>query len=130
MGTRCLSLVTLLALAVGVRATGSRNHDHAIGTHRADRAAAAVRTGTHAAITGLTNEQWTFKPAPDRWSVGEVVEHIVLADALLFETAIKSLDGRPDPNWEATLSKTDVLKRCRTDHAESTHRQRSSQPRP
>jgi hypothetical protein len=41
-----------------------------------------------------------------------VVEHIVLADALLFETAIKSLDGRPDPKWEATLSKTDVLRKA------------------
>jgi hypothetical protein len=63
-------------------------------------------------IDGLSDAQWTFKPGPERWSVGEVLEHIVLADALLFETAVKSLDAQPDPNWEATLSKTDTLKKA------------------
>jgi len=63
-------------------------------------------------IDGLSDAQWTFKPGPDRWSVGEVVEHIVLADALLFETAIESLDAQPDPTWEATLSKTDTLRKA------------------
>ena len=64
------------------------------------------------AITGFTDEQWAFKPAPDRWSVGEVVEHIVLADALMFDLAVKSLDGKSDPKWEETLSKTDVLRKA------------------
>ena len=27
----------------------------------------------------LTDAQWAFKAAPDRWSVGEVVEHLALA---------------------------------------------------
>jgi DinB family protein len=64
------------------------------------------------AIDGLTDQQWTFKPAPERWSVGEVVEHIVLADALLFDTAVKALDGRLDEGWSATLAKTDVLRKA------------------
>lgn len=64
------------------------------------------------AIDGLTEQQWSFKPGPDRWSVGEVVEHIVLADALLFETAITSLDGRPDATWDVTVSKTDMLRKA------------------
>lgn len=63
-------------------------------------------------IEGLSDEQWAFKPAPERWSVGEVVEHIVLADALLFETAVKSLDTQPDAEWDATLSKTDTLRKA------------------
>ena len=58
------------------------------------------------AIAGLTDAQWSFKPGPDRWSVGEVVEHIVLADALLFETAITSLDSAANAKWEGTLGKT------------------------
>ena len=34
-----------------------------------------------AAVDGVTAAQWKWKPAPDRWSVGEVAEHVVLAEA-------------------------------------------------
>ena len=30
----------------------------------------------HKAVKDLNDEQWRFKPAPDKWSVAEVVEHI------------------------------------------------------
>jgi hypothetical protein len=62
------------------------------------------------AIDGLTDEQWAYKQGPDRWSVGEVAEHIVLADEMLFDGAAKMLDGQVDPKWEETLKKTDVLR--------------------
>jgi CubicO group peptidase (beta-lactamase class C family) len=61
-------------------------------------------------IAGLSDAQWAFKPAPDRWSVGEVVEHIVLAEGLMFDLAVKSVDGQPDSRWEQTLAKTAILK--------------------
>ena len=64
------------------------------------------------AVKGLSDQQWAFKPGPDRWSVAECAEHIVLAEALLFETATKSLTAASDEKWEATLSKTDVLRRA------------------
>src|SRR5580658_2717257 len=35
-------------------------------------------------IAGLSPAQWTFKPAPDRWSVAEVAEHITLSESTLF----------------------------------------------
>jgi uncharacterized damage-inducible protein DinB len=34
-------------------------------------------------IAGLSEKQWTFKPAPDRWSVAEVAEHITVAESTL-----------------------------------------------
>ncbi len=34
-------------------------------------------------IAGLSQKQWTFKPAPDRWSVAEVSEHIALSESVL-----------------------------------------------
>jgi hypothetical protein len=43
-----------------------------------------------AAIDGVTVEQWKWKPAPERWSVGETAEHIVLAEALLFGNVEKA----------------------------------------
>ena len=35
------------------------------------------------AIDGLSDEQWRWKPAPDRWSVGECAEHIARAEPFL-----------------------------------------------
>ena len=28
--------------------------------------------------SGLTDAQWKFKPGPDRWSIGEILEHMVI----------------------------------------------------
>jgi hypothetical protein len=43
----------------------------------------------------LTDAQWTFKAAPDRWSVAEVVQHLVLAEPFLFDTQQKLLSAPP-----------------------------------
>ena len=53
-----------------------------------------------AAIDGVTEEQWKWKPAPERWSVGETAEHIVLAEAALFGNAQKAVASAPNPAWE------------------------------
>jgi uncharacterized damage-inducible protein DinB len=37
-----------------------------------------------ASIEGLSEAQWTFKPAPAVWSVQECAEHIVLAEGYIF----------------------------------------------
>ena len=63
-----------------------------------------------AAIDGVSDRQWTWKPAPDRWSVGEVAEHIVLAEASVFDNVKKAIASAPDPDWEAkTKGKTERL---------------------
>ena len=63
-----------------------------------------------AAIDGLSEQQWTWKPAPNRWSVGEVAEHIVLAEASQFANVQKGLASTPDPDWETkTKGKTERL---------------------
>ena len=35
-------------------------------------------------IAGLSEKQWKFKPAPDRWSVAEVAEHIAVSESMIF----------------------------------------------
>jgi uncharacterized damage-inducible protein DinB len=35
-------------------------------------------------IAGLSQKQWAFKPAPDRWSVAEVAEHIAVSESAIF----------------------------------------------
>lgn len=63
-----------------------------------------------AAIDGLSDVQWKWKPAPDRWSVGEVAEHIVLAEASQFATVRRMIASTPDPDWEAkSKGKTERL---------------------
>lgn len=42
-----------------------------------------TKQGVIDATAGLSDAQWTFKPAPDRWSVAEVTEHIAAAEGFL-----------------------------------------------
>jgi hypothetical protein len=46
-------------------------------------------------ITGLSQKQWTFKPAPDRWSVAEVAEHITISESTLLGFVQKHLMQSP-----------------------------------
>src|ERR1700692_3944121 len=63
-----------------------------------------------AAIDGVTEEQWKWKPAPERWSVGETAEHIVLAEAALFGNCQKAIAAPANPAWEEkTKGKTEFL---------------------
>jgi hypothetical protein len=63
-----------------------------------------------AAVTGLSDAQWKWKPAPERWSVNECSEHIMLAEGLLFAKAQEALHNGPTPDWEnATKGKTEIL---------------------
>jgi len=44
----------------------------------------ATRDNFLKSIARLSPKQWSFKPAPDRWSVAEVAEHITVSEATLF----------------------------------------------
>src|SRR5277367_2018967 len=48
-------------------------------------------------VAGLSQKQWTFKPAPDRWSVAEVSEHIAVAEAGIFGLVRKQMQGPATP---------------------------------
>lgn len=62
-------------------------------------------------ISGLTDEQWNFKPKPDRWSVAECVEHIIHAEQGLLGFARQAFETEPDPAWsEKTKGKTDLIR--------------------
>jgi len=37
------------------------------------------------ATKGLSDAQWNFKPAPDRWSVAEIIEHIAATEDSLMD---------------------------------------------
>lgn len=49
------------------------------------------------ATKGLSEAQWNFKPAPDRWSVAECAEHIALAEDFLFKMVTDQVMKTPAP---------------------------------
>jgi hypothetical protein len=64
------------------------------------------------AIESLSDEQLKFKTAPERWSVAEVAEHILMAEALLFSAMERALATQPNPEWETkTKGKTEFLEK-------------------
>ncbi len=65
-----------------------------------------------AAVSHLSDEQWKWKPAPDRWSVGECAEHIVLAEDMLWAKMQEALNNSVPDDWEKkTAGKTELLLR-------------------
>ena len=46
-------------------------------------------------IDGLSEAQWKFKPAPDRWSVAECAEHMALIEDALFERVTEEVMKTP-----------------------------------
>lgn len=48
-----------------------------------------------AAIQGVSATQWHWKPAPDRWSIGEVTDHLDLAEIRTLELVQGLTAGAP-----------------------------------
>ena len=49
----------------------------------------STRANVLAATNGLSEAQWNFKPAPDRWSVAQVMEHIAASEDFIRDGLIK-----------------------------------------
>ena len=51
-------------------------------------------------IENLTDEQWNFRPAPFKWTIGQTAEHIALGEGLLFQAVERALAAPANPEWE------------------------------
>jgi hypothetical protein len=60
-------------------------------------------------IVNLTDEQWNFRPAPFKWTVGQTAEHIALGEGLLFSQVERALATPVNPDWEAKTAKKEGL---------------------
>jgi hypothetical protein len=60
-------------------------------------------------IANLTDEQWNFRPAPFKWTVGQTAEHIALGEGLLFAQVERALAAPVNPDWEAKTAKKENL---------------------
>ena len=50
-----------------------------------------------AAIDGVSDAQWKFKAAPDRWSIAETAEHIAIAEDLIWGRGERNDEGAGQP---------------------------------
>ncbi len=58
-------------------------------------------------VSGLTPEQLQYKPAADRWSISQCLEHIVLTERMLFDEAKKELQQPASPKRRNDVKITD-----------------------
>ncbi len=88
-----LTLVLLAAVAFGQTLTQA---DRDRGVQYLEQ----TRDGVVTAVKGLSDAQMKFKPAPDRWSVAETLEHITVSEDFLFQNVtnniMKAPAGAPD----------------------------------
>src|SRR5262249_47843340 len=74
-------------------------------------------------IKGLSEAQWKFKAAPDRWSIAEVAEHITLAEDLLSASVKDSMKKEPATaeQKEKAKGKEDQVIAMVTDRSHKAH---------
>ncbi len=60
-------------------------------------------------IAGLSQKQWSFKPAPDRWSVAEVAEHITVSESTLFGLVQKTMQSPAAPEKREQVKGKDQM---------------------
>ncbi len=72
-----------------------------------------------AEIKGLSEAQWKFKSAPDRWSVAEVAEHIAVSEETLMGMVTERIMKSPatPEKKEAAMGKDDLLRKQVTDRS-------------
>ena len=57
---------------------------------------------------GLTDAQWKWKPAPDKWSVEETLEHVALAEDLFYQMVTEKVMKGPAGTADRDIAKIDA----------------------
>ena len=102
-----VSLLLIALLLLGVAAFGQEltTADRERGT----KYLAQTRDGIVAATKGLSEAQMKFKPAPDRWSVAETLEHIALAEDFLHQNVTDKIMKSPAGPADRDTAKADAM---------------------
>ena len=106
----CLALTTALAQTTAT----STPQTHATSLTADERSFAlqqlqTTRDNFLKSIAGLSEKQWTFKPAPDRWSVAEVSEHITVSESTIFGVVQKTLQSPAAPEKREEVKGKDQI---------------------
>lgn len=84
-------------------ATPSKDRDAAV------RYLESTRQEFLTSIDGLSEAQWTFKAAPDRWSIAEVAEHIALTEPMLLGLVSDKIAKGPKATQPPAVSDDKVI---------------------
>src|SRR5207244_13578665 len=68
-----------------------------------------TRSGVVDAVKGLSEAQWKFKPAPDRWSVAEVIEHLALIEDVVTQNVLSNIEKAPAPSADRDPKPVDAM---------------------
>ena len=96
----CVRIAAMIFTVAAATAAGQtlspEERDRAIGELESSR------RDLLAAVASLSPAQWAFKPAPDRWSIVECLEHVALAEDSYFRTITERLPkAKPQPEKAA-----------------------------
>jgi DinB superfamily len=70
---------------------------------KASRHLMQTRDALLESVAGLSDSQWAFKPAPDRWSVAETLEHIILVETAILHNVRATIEAPlAPPEWETS----------------------------
>jgi hypothetical protein len=54
-------------------------------------------------VSGLTDAQWNFRETPERWSIADNIEHLVVFEGFIRLAIAKTLDGAAEPEKKAEV---------------------------
>jgi DinB family protein len=100
---RLLAAGVLVTLAVSAQTLTQAERERAL------RYLTDTRNGVSDAVKGLSEAQWKFKPAPDRWSVAEVVEHLALTEELVSKQVLADLNKAPAGAANRDVKQVDAM---------------------
>lgn len=66
-----------------------------------------TEAGVFNAISGLSDAQLNFKPAPDKWSVLDCVKHIAVTEGALWQMTNGAINAAANPEKRADIKATD-----------------------
>ena len=66
-------------------------------------------------VGSVTDAQWNFCPAPDRWSIGLIAEHLGLVERGLFSRVEHALEADVNPDWESVIEKNGLIEQMLQD---------------
>jgi DinB superfamily len=95
--------LTMLLTPMADQTLSQAERDHAVAELESSRKAYLEATN------GLSEAQWNFKPAPDRWSVAECAEHIGVTEAFILNLITEqALKGPAEPEKRAQVQGKDT----------------------
>jgi DinB superfamily len=98
-----LLALTMLLTPMADQTLSQAERDHAVAELESSRKAFLEATN------GLSEAQWNFKPAPDRWSVAECAEHIGVTEAFILNLITEqALKGPAEPEKRAQVQGKDT----------------------